>query len=358
MRNGFAVEQIMSQCKNSKFPEESMCQKIHSIEDIARIAGVSKSTVSRSLNNSPLISEKTRNKIIEIARQHNFHINQAARSLNTKRSGVIALAMPIGAEKEYLISDPFIQRLLATLVHSLNSCGYDLLVVKLTENGDWINRYADSRRVDGFMILPWGDSSGYISMLTEREFPFVMIGQIIEGLNYVSADDYRGGSLAADHIAAGGAQCPAFIGGPENELEVVLRLQGYREGLQKNNLHITDEQIVYGPYLPAAGYTGMLELLDRNSTIDAVFACSDRIARGVLDALLERKKQIPDDITLVGYDNTIAQYTCPPLTTIHQDIESLGREAVRILVSQIDGGTIEQVVLPVELVPGGTSRHS
>ncbi|MFW6365855.1 MAG: LacI family DNA-binding transcriptional regulator [Spirochaetota bacterium] len=333
-----------------------MKQKINSIEDIARIAGVSKSTVSRSLNDSPLISDRTKNRIIKIAREHNFHINQAARSLNTKRSGVIALAMPIGSRGDYLVSDPFTQKLLATLVHSLNSHGYDLLFVNVTENGEWINRYGDSRRVDGFLVLPCGYFSTYLGMLTEREYPFVVISKMLDGVNFVSADDRRGGYLAAEHLIQCGARRIAFIGGPRRETEVVLRLEGFRSALEENAGLFDELHVVYGKYLPESGYECMKELFGKDTKIDGVFACSDRIARGVLDALVEKERKIPDDVSLVGYDNTIAQYTIPTLTTIHQDIEMLGRESVRILLANLDNGDSEQRVLPVELIHGGSSR--
>lgn len=335
-----------------QFKKKSMSEKIKSIKDIAKSLGVSKSTVSRALNDSPLISDDTREKIQAFAKEHSFCINQTARSLSIQKTGIIAFVLPEKKKKHECNSDdPFMAELLGSLVRNLNYSGYDLLIIHANINSnDWINKYIDGKLVDAIITLSCPVIDSIFNIVNKRDMPFIQISKISEDKNSVSCDDYNGAIMAIKHLYETGKRNIAFIGGIKEDSETILRYNGYIEALKKYNLEIDTDLIDYGDYSPGSGYDAMKRILETNKKIDAVFVCSDVMACCAMDAIKENNLKIPEDVSVIGFDDTVSNLCRPELTTIHQDISLLAKECVNVLLNYIETGIISQKVLPVKLI--------
>ncbi len=338
-----------------------MSTRVKTIADIAKLAGVSKSTVSRALNNSSLISTETRRRIQEIAREHDFTIHQGARCLSLKRTQIIAFVIPLEPDDEYLIVDPFIHKLVGTFAYALNEYDYDLLIVQ-THPGDhnWVQQYYDAKRVDGFIVCGTPVFDEDLKHLLSRKAPFIVQGHVAPDRSYsgVCIDDFAGGSLAVKHLLQLGRKRITFLGGVPGEPEVVLRYQAYEQALRKRGFEVDSALVTYGDYTHESGYEGMQGLLRQAPELDAVFANSDVMAVGAMEALREAGRNVPKDVSVVGYDDTIGAHCNPPLTTIRQDIIKAGRVLVRNLMQQMEDGVITSTVLPVELIVRKSSDPS
>lgn len=330
-----------------------MSKSVKTIADIAELAGVSKSTVSRALNNSPLISEETRRRIQEIAREHHFAIHQGARCLSLKCTQIVAFVIPLEPVDDYLMTDPFIHQLLGAFGYALNEYDYDLLIVQ-TRPGDhsWIQRYLDAKRVDGLILCSAQDFEQEISILARRKMPFIVSGHVSPDRAYcsISSDDLAGGRMATRHLIHVGRKRIAFLGGMEGEMEVILRYQAYEEALQNAGYAIDPALITYGDYSRESGYETMQRLLQQAPDLDAVFANNDVMAVGAMEALREAGRHVPRDVSVVGYDDTLGAHCNPPLTSVRQDILKLGKLAVHNLMQYMEDGVISTTILPVELV--------
>jgi DNA-binding LacI/PurR family transcriptional regulator len=330
---------------------------IQNISDIARLAGVSKSTVSRALNDSPLISEGTKKRIREIAEANDFAIHQGARSLSTQRTNTLAVVFPIAPAMGRLLTDPFNIEMFGAIANAMIPHGQDLLVAQVQEGSHHpVVHYLDSKRVDG-LILSDCDMTmnpAEMSRLIQGQKAFIMWGPPAPDGQYctVGSDDLQGGNLATQHLLDLGRREIAFISGPFGSTESTLRYQGYQQALHQARLKVTENLIVEGDYTTRAGYNGMKTLLQRFPTIDAVFAASDQMAMGAMQAAREMGRMIPDDLAVVGFDGTpMTAHTNPPLTTVRQDIQTAGRLLVDNLLRYIEDGKPTNIVLPVTLLP-------
>lgn len=326
---------------------------VRTIADIAEVAGVSKSTVSRALSNSPLISEETRKRIQTIAREHNYQINQPARSLSLKQTNTIAFVTH-GYYKDLCVEDLFLLEMMGAITSALAARNYDLLMVTVDPyETEWINDYLNTGKVDGFVLMTTTQKQQHIKKLIEMQAPFIAWGVPLPGANYcsVTGDNFNGGRLAAEYLLSIGKQKIAFLGGPEAEQEVNLRYQGFESALAVAGLVLDPKRVVFGDYSNVAGNGGMRRLLDQDPEIDSVFANSDFIAIGAMDAIRERGRRVPEDISVIGYDDiSLSQYSNPPLTTVRQNINESGRLLVQNLIQYLETGIVSNVAVPVDLV--------
>ncbi len=334
---------------------------VKTIADIAKIAGVSKSTVSRALSNSPLISEETRNRIQTIAQQYNYQVHQPARSLSLKQTNTIAFVTH-GYYGDICVEDLFLLEMLGAISKALALKGYDLLMVNVDPyETDWINDYLNTGKVDGFVLMTSTKKQQHINKLIEMDAPFIAWGVPIPDLNCctVTGDNFNGARLAVEYFLRLGKQRIAFVGGPKTEREVELRYHGFEKALISAGLSPDPKRIVYGNYSTEAGYNSMVQLLEQDSSIDAVFANSDFIAIGAMNAIRAQGKRVPEDISVIGYDDiSLAQYSNPPLTTIRQNINESGRLLVKNLLQYLETGIITNVVVPVNLVVRESTSQS
>lgn len=329
-------------------------KRMQTIKDIAQLANVSKSTVSRALNNSPLISQETRDRIQAIAREHNFRINAPARNLSLRQSRTIALVTPDCEPDFFAAESLFGFEILGGIGRGLRAQGYDLLIVHASSKDNaWVNAYFDSARVDGFILLSAHTSQALVKKLQAQNAPFIAWGVPLPNFRYptVTGDNITGGSLATQHLIQTGRQQIGFIGGPQSELTVQHRLQGYVNALQTAGRSIEPQNVVYGDYSHASGLVAMQRLLEQSPGLDAAFANSDLMAVAAIKVIKASGRRVPEDIAVVGYDDvSLAMYNSLPLTTIRQNISLAGRLLAQNLIQYIQTGVVTNVTTPVELV--------
>ena len=204
---------------------------VQTIADIARLAGVSKSTVSRALSDSPLIGEETKQRIRTIAREHDFEVNAAASRLSLKSSHTLAfVSHPYYQKKGFGMADLFMLEILGGISKGLYAHGYDLLVVHVDPHEtEWAHQYLDTGRVDGFILMTSTHKQYHIQALLEMDAPFIIWGAPPSEARYcsVTGDNLNGGRIATEHLIRLGRKRIAFIGGPQDELEVQRRFEGF-----------------------------------------------------------------------------------------------------------------------------------
>jgi len=332
-------------------------KSVKTIADVARLAGVSKSTVSRALNDSPLIAEETKVRIRAIAQEHAFQVNAPARRLSLKESRTIAFVTHC-YHKEFSVADLFGLEIMGGISSGLHANGYDMLVIHMDPRDmQWAHHYLDTARVDGFILMTSTRKQHHIKTLLEMGAPFIVWG--IPGPNQsypsVTGDNFNGGKLAAEHLIKSGRERIAFLGGPAEELEVQLRYQGYESALSKAGKNIDPVLIAYGDFSNTSGATAMETLLEQAPALDAVFVNSDLMAIAAMDVIRAHGRRVPEDVAVVGYDDlSIAEHSNPPLTTIRQNIPMAGKLLAQNLIQYLQTGLVTNVSIPVELV----LRHS
>jgi DNA-binding LacI/PurR family transcriptional regulator len=327
--------------------------RIRNITDLAKLAGVSPGTVSRALADSQLIAKKTRERIQELAREHDFRPNVMARNLRIKRAGAIGVLIPLGHETGQHISDPFFMTLLGQLADALTERGHDLLLSRVipTDPG-WLSRVVDSGRVDGVILIGQSDQFAVIDKLAERYLPMVAWGANLPGQVHcsVGSDNRKGGELATRHLIERGCQNFAFFGDPIAP-EIAERLAGCRAELVQAGMG--DALTILPAHLTAeTAHPTISKWLDETKTIpNGIIAASDVIAMSALRALSERGVSVPGEVHVVGYDDlAFANQTVPPLTTIRQDLSAGAAHLVDLLFRRIGGENTQSVVLEPKLI--------
>ncbi|MCB9113222.1 MAG: LacI family DNA-binding transcriptional regulator [Anaerolineales bacterium] len=327
---------------------------VQTLDDIARLAKVSKSTVSRALNDSPLLSKKTKERIQALAKKHNFSINVAARNLRVRQSHTIAFVTPDEKANFFSPESLFGFEIIGGIGNELRSLGYDLLLANVNPlDPASINSYFDSARVDGFILLSSHTSQVTIEKLIEVGAPFITWEVPMSNFKYcsVSGDNITGGMLATQHLIQLGRQQVAFLGGLADDLTVQHRYQGYENALKATGRKVTANRVAYGDYSYASGMDAMQRLLKQSPDLDAVFVNSDLMAIAAIKVILESGRRVPEDVAVVGYDDvSIAAYNNLPLTTIRQNVPMAGSLLAQNLIRYIKTGEVTNVTTPVELV--------
>ncbi len=334
-----------------------MKKKINTIADIALIAGVSKSTVSRALNDSPLISEKTRERVKQIARDHHFEAHKGAQCLSLKKTQTLAIISPLGTYKSEIANDPYYLELLKAVIQATTDQKYDLLIGHPGKNRSRdVLKYIESNRTDGVIIMGCGIKDTLMSIAGKGAV--ILAGaDAPENLSSVDCDNYGGGLLATGHLIEQGCKQIAFLGGLEEGGETKLRYQGYLDSLKANGMQVDPNYIAFGDYSSKAGYERMIQWLSGTHRLDGLFAGSDLMAIGALEAIREKGKMVGQDIAIVGFDDVpMAEYSSPPLTTIRQDIHKIGATLVENLIKVINDEIVTKTILPVALVVRKSSK--
>jgi DNA-binding LacI/PurR family transcriptional regulator len=328
---------------------------VHTIADIARLAGVSKATVSRALNDSPLVSTETKERIRAIAREHSFQMNASARRLNLKQSNTIALVNPY-IKPDGTVAEAFMLEIMGGISAGLHASDYDLLVIQVDDNDrEWARKYLDTGRVDGFITMDWTYAQERIKTLRDAKAAFIMWSAPPGRYDFctISGDSFSGGRLATEHLLGTGRTRIAFLGGPDNEPEVQDRSRGYETALRDAGQLVDPALVVHGDWdqPDTAGPKLTRELLERTPDLDAVFANSDPLAIAAMETLREHGRRIPDDVAVIGYDDiAAARHSNPPLTTIKQDGPLIGRLLAQNLIQHLQTGVVTNVSIPAELV--------
>ncbi|SFD68463.1 LacI family DNA-binding transcriptional regulator [Pseudoalteromonas denitrificans] len=331
--------------------------------DIAHYAGVSQSTVSRALRNSPLVNEETRKKVHEIAKELNYKVDKNASNLRTQQSNTIALLLFEDPTKDDSQINPFFLAMLGSITRACANVGYDLLISFQQSSKDWHADYEDSHRADGIILLGYGDFIDYqekLDKLMVQGTKFVCWGAKVEQSPRlsISCDNYHGGQLAAEHLINLKRTNCAFIGdASEHSPEFFARFNGFNDEFKKHGLEIDSRKIANAISTDDSGFHATKSLISNNIKFDALFAASDLIAIGAISALTQAGIKVPEDVAVIGFDDIpIASFTTPPLTTVHQNTSKAGEMLVTNLLRLIHEQDIEENLLIPELIIRASTR--
>lgn len=325
------------------------------IEDVARRAGVSRSTVSRVLNGAPKVRAEVAEQVRGVIAELGYVPNQAARQLVTRRTGAVAVVATQPGDRLFL--DPFFDLLLRGIRRELSAHGAQPVLLFLDDPGDHtlVADYLGGGHVDGAVVFSLRRDDRLGALIGRTGLPAVFGGRPRTGGDdagypHVDCDNWGGAREAAAHLAALGRRRIATITGPyDQEPSAEDRLAGFREVLPGTDPSLVER----GDYSRQSGVRAMEALLERRPDLDAVFAASDLMATGALQVLRERGLSVPDDVAVAGFDDlaALSETTDPPLTTVHQDIEGMGRLMGRLLCREAyEGVPAESVVVPTRLV--------
>ncbi|MCF3112025.1 LacI family DNA-binding transcriptional regulator [Niabella sp. CC-SYL272] len=301
-------------------------------EDVAQLAGVSQATVSRVFAGGANVSEKKRKKILDAAAQLEYNPNAQARSLITRKTMMVGIIMRN-------IKDPFYSAVLEIFHTRLSPLGYQL-IFNNSENEiieEWEIAKLLEFNVEGIIVTDALLSEGATRKLKRSGIVSILFNRYTEGLDCsaVYCDNYLAAQQIATYLVEMGHRSFAFISGPRNTSTTVDRLKGFREVLEERN--IKDLTIIPGTYTYESGFKSAQELLTRNKEIDCIFCGSDIIALGVMDAARLVGFRIPEDLSVVGFDNIrMLGWTPYPLTTWEQPLEEMVTSTVELLLKEID----------------------
>ena len=329
--------------------------------DIAHRAGVSQATVSRALRNSPLVSPETREKVQRIARELNYQVDRSAAGLRSQTSQTLALLLFEDPTTDDSQINPFFLSMLSNISRAANQRKFDLLVSFQQLSEDWHYEYEVSNRADGIILLGYGDYVTFtdkLAKLLSEDAHFVIWGAMQPGIegHAVGCDNVQGGQLATEHLLAIGRRRIAFLGDITDRCpELKQRYEGYREALSAAGLD-TDPALQTDAQGPeTSGYEATQRLLDSGVTFDAIFAASDLIAMGAMRCLRKAGLNVPEDVSVVGFDDIhAASYVSPALTTVRQDTAEAADVLVDKLLRMIDGKEVNSRLLPPTLVVRGS----
>lgn len=327
-------------------------QRVRTIKDLAKIAGVSAGTVSRALSGNSLVNAKTREKIEAIARAHGFRPNQMASKLRRQKTGVIGVAIPLGHDERQQISDAFFLTLLGYLADELTEKGYDIMLRRVipAQDEDWLDRFIGSGMIDGVIVVGQSDQFERIEDAADGYLPMVVWGNHQEGQRHcvVGTDNRLGGKLAAEKLIAAGAKSLAFLGDTQ-AIEFAARFTGAKEVAEKMGVSIRTLPTHLSRDRASEEIAKHLRKI--NGEVDAIFAATDTIAVTCLRELRERGIEVPNQLKIVGFDDLpISSQTTPPLTTIKQDIAVGAKGLVDLLLRRLEGDETESLVLPPHLI--------
>jgi DNA-binding LacI/PurR family transcriptional regulator len=331
------------------------------LDEVARVAGVSRATVSRVVNGKPEVRRDARRAVERAVEELGYVPNAAARSLVTRRSDSIGVVITEPGGR--LFVDPFFPRLLRGVGAELASRELQLVLVMpgSAEEERRAERYLTGGHLDGALLVSLHGDDPLPARLAARGIPVVVGGRPPKGANvsFVDVDNRQGARTAVEHLLAQGRQRVATIGGPLDMAVGIDRLAGYREALDEAGIARDAALEAIDDFTIEGGSSATARLLAAAPDFDGLFVASDAMAAGALRVLRESGRRVPQDVAVVGFDDSpLAATTDPPLSSIQQPIEEMGREMVRLLAEQIGRSETvpRRLILATTLVRRGSSE--
>ena len=324
------------------------------LEDVAARAGVGRGTASRVINGGHRVSERAREAVQRAIDELGYIPNRAARALVTRRTDAVALV--IAEAEDRVFGEPFFAGAVRGIGAALAEADKQLVLLLAGHQRDGqLVDYLTRQHVDGVLLLSLHDDDSLPARVRERGVPVVLGGPPVGAVRsgYVDIDNEQGARLAVEHLAGRGRRAIATITGPCDMGTSRARLAGYREALAAAGLEASDDLVAHGDFSQASGERAMRELLERRPDLDAVFCADDPMAAGALVVLREAGRSVPGDVAVVGFDDSaLAASTHPPLTSVHQAPEEMGRAMVELLLEAMADPDAEpgSRVLPTRLV--------
>ena len=326
------------------------------LREIAQIAQVDISTVSRAINDSPLLPRETKDMILEIAEKLNYFPNSLARGLVSQKSETIGIILP----KIFFLQGPFFSQVLSGIEHSSVRHGYSILIASATSktrDKHFPFNLTRARRIDGMLIVNENKNIRNLTALKQEGVPFVFVNRFMADPQApcVAPDDEGGGRMATDHLVGLGHRRIGVITGSPRVSATQGRLDGYRHALAAAGIALDPALVERGLFQQGVetGRRGAEKLLALEQPPTAIFAFSDELAMGVMQAARARGLRIPEDLAVVGYDNVaFSAHLSPALTTVAQNPYLIGTTACELLVELLEGRRPQKVnhLIPVRLV--------
>ncbi len=330
------------------------------LEGIAKHSCVSRSTVSRVINNDPHVSRKTRARVLAAVQKLNYHPNVAARGLAAGRTRILGLVIPMGVSA--LFADPYFPILIQGVSAACNA--HDHSVMLWLAEPDYerrmISKILHNGLVDGVIVASMLLGDSLMRSLVASNMPFVLVGRhpTNSRINSVDVDNVASAKQMVEHLFDSGYRRVATIAGPSKMIAGVDRLQGYTLALQHRGIATDPKLICISDFSENGGYVTMQALMAQKP--DAVFAASDAMAVGALRAVREAGLRVPYDVAIAGFDDMpFAERTDPPLTTVRQPIHQAGYKAAETLINLIvdPGSQPSHTVLPTEIIIRASTRR-
>ncbi|HEY8589469.1 MAG TPA: LacI family DNA-binding transcriptional regulator [Naasia sp.] len=328
------------------------------LEQVAALAGVSRSTVSRVVNKSPHVTDEAAAAVKQAIETLGYVPNRAARSLASRKTHVVALVVPESTAKVF--ADPFFASVVQGVALQLADTEYTLNMVIASEaSPEKTRRYLTGGNVDGALVVSHHTGDHSYARIGQT-LPVVFGGRPLSDEEsdsfFVDVDNVAGAETATQHLIDTGCRHLAIVAGRQDMPAGVDRLAGWRAAVRRAG--IDDSLVESGDFSPRHGADAMRRLLDRGQPIDGVFCSNDQMAAGAMSVLRERGLRVPEDVSLVGFDGDYFSETSnPPLTTISQPATGLGRKMAEVMVDLIEGREVDRVtVMPTHLLVRGSTR--
>jgi DNA-binding LacI/PurR family transcriptional regulator len=322
--------------------------------EVASLAGVGLGTASRALNGSPQVSDRAREAVFAAVAQLGYVRNRAARSLVTGRTDSVVLV--VSESEARFFSEPFFAGVVRGVSSALAASPRQLLLAmaQSVDERERLETYLTTQHVDGVMLMSLHGDDPLPERLERRGLPTVLGGRPLKGdpVSFVDVDNVGGAASAVAHLVTRGRSRIVTVTGPLDMTAGWSRLEGFRRGLERAGLPYDPAFAETGDFTGPSGAAAMAALLKRVPDLDAVFAASDLMAEGAMRHLKQLGRRIPEDVAVVGFDDSpLATHSDPPLTTVHQPVEGMGRAMAELLMARIDGQEHDlQVVLETHLV--------
>lgn len=323
------------------------------MSDIARLAGVHVSTVSRALAGSHLIERQQRDRILKIAEKQGYVVNATARNLRTSRTQTLCVAIPLAHESGQTLTDPFFTDMLGHLADEITQRGYAMHLQKiLPPMRNWLPELIAAKRSDGIIVIGQSTEHKALDAAARSYSPLVVWGGQLGKHRYcvVGTDNQGGARLATEHLLALGRRRIVFVGDPSIP-EISLRRDGYEEALRSGPPGTFASRVLKAHMTPEAAYEAMRAFIRRGTAFDAVVAATDVIALSAMRALAAGGLAVPTDIAIAGFDDiAMAAHVHPSLTTVRQDLAHGASLLVDLVLRRLGGEDTPSVTMPPELI--------